>query len=75
MNSDSKTIVIRDGLLEALAAELAVTAYRVTLRARKGGTWLDLELELWKELAETVDAWGEGITPAPLARDAACSFQ
>ena len=33
-------------------------AYRVALRTRTGGTWLDLELDLWKALADTVKTWG-----------------
>jgi hypothetical protein len=75
MNRDSKTPVNRDALLETLAAELTLTAYRVALRTRPGGTWLDLELDLWRALAETVETWGEGIASVPLDGDAACTFQ
>jgi hypothetical protein len=35
--------VNRDALLETFAAELTLAAYRVALRTRKQGTWLDLE--------------------------------
>ena len=45
----------QDTSVDTLAAELAVAAYRVALRARDGGTWLDLELELWKSLADKLN--------------------
>jgi hypothetical protein len=57
MNGDSKTPVTRDALLESFAAELTLTAYRVALRTTKRGAWLDLELNLWRALADTVKAW------------------
>jgi hypothetical protein len=50
--------VNHDALLETFAAELAVVAYRVALRTRTQGTWLDLELGLWRALAEKVQTWG-----------------
>ena len=49
----------RDALLETFAAELTLAAYRVALRARTQGTWLDLELGLWRALAEKVKTWGQ----------------
>ena len=48
----------RDALLEAFVAELTLAAYRVALRTRTQGTWLDLELDLWRALADTVKTWG-----------------
>jgi hypothetical protein len=57
MNRDSQTLVNRDAVLETFAAELALAAYRVALRARTQGTWLDLELDLWRELADTAKTW------------------
>jgi hypothetical protein len=51
--------VNRDALLETFAAELTLAAYRVALRSRTQGTWLDLELGLWRALAEKVKAWGQ----------------
>jgi hypothetical protein len=59
MNGDSKTRAVRDAALETLAAELALTAYRTALRTRTAGTWLDLELDLWRALADTAKTWGE----------------
>ena len=50
--------VNRDMLLEIFAAELALEAYRVALRTSIRGAWLDLELDLWRVLADTVQAWG-----------------
>ena len=57
MNGDSKTRVHRDDLLENFVAELTTAAYRVALRTRTQGTWLDLELDLWRELADTAKTW------------------
>jgi hypothetical protein len=75
MNGDLKTPVNRDALLETFAAELTFAAYHVALRTGTQGTWLDLQLDLWKALAETVRTWDEGIAPAPLAGNAACRAQ
>ena len=49
----------RDALLEAFAAELTVAAYRVALRTRTQGTWLDLQLDLWRAMADTIKTWRE----------------
>jgi hypothetical protein len=59
MNRDVETPVDRDVLLEMLAAELTLAAYRVALRTRSEGSWLDLELDLWRELAVTAKMWGK----------------
>jgi hypothetical protein len=59
MNRDFQTAVNRDALFETLAAELTLAAYRVALRTRSEGTWLDLELDLWRELAGTAKMWGK----------------
>jgi hypothetical protein len=64
MNRDLQIPVNRDTLLETLAAELALAAYRVALRTRTEGTWLDLELDLWRALADAAKTWGEGIARA-----------
>jgi hypothetical protein len=75
MNGDCETPVNRDDLLESFAAELTLVAYRVALRTRTQGTWLDLELDLWRALANTVKTWGEGIASLPPVADAACQVQ
>jgi len=41
--------------------ELTAAAYSVALRHGAGGEWLDLELELWETLGETVRKWGQGL--------------
>jgi hypothetical protein len=58
MNGDFQTPINRDDLLETFAAELTLAAYRVALRTRTQATWLDLELDLWTALADTVKTWG-----------------
>jgi hypothetical protein len=65
MNRDIKTRVDRDDPLQSLAAELTLAAYRVALRTRTGGTWLDLELDLWRALADTVETWGRQLPRCP----------
>jgi hypothetical protein len=61
MNGDIETPVNREALLEAFAVELTHAVYRVALRTRTQGTWLDLELDPWEAVADTVKTWGEGI--------------
>jgi hypothetical protein len=61
MNEDSKTPVNRDALLETFAAELTLAAYCVALRTRTRGSWLDLELDLWRALADTVKTWEKAL--------------
>jgi hypothetical protein len=56
---NGKNSVNRDGFLETFAAELTLAAYRVALRTRTQGTWLDLELGLWSALAEKVKRWDQ----------------
>ena len=55
MNGDVRTAVNPSVLLETCAAELALAAYRVALRTRTQGNWLDLELELWRALTDTLN--------------------
>jgi hypothetical protein len=43
--------------LEDFAAELAEAAYPVALRRQPGRQWLDLELDLWHAMAQTVKSW------------------
>lgn len=44
--------------LDNLAAELTTAVYPVALRHGIGGSWVDLELDLWKALSETVKQRG-----------------
>ena len=66
MNGDFETRVNQDALLETFAAELTLAAYRVALRTGTQGSWLDLELDLWRALADTVKTWGREL---PLISD------
>jgi hypothetical protein len=43
-----------DLVLESMVAELTAAAYPVALRHGGGDKWLDLELDLWRTLRETV---------------------
>ena len=47
----------RDARLENFAAELTRAAYGVALRHGTASTWVDLQLNLWKALADTVKTW------------------
>jgi hypothetical protein len=66
MNRDILTRVNRDAVLETLAAELTLAAYRVALRTTTAGIWLELELYLWRELADTARTWGATQQPTQL---------
>jgi hypothetical protein len=63
MNDNAHTTADRDALLDNLAAELTRAAYHVALRHRAAGTWLDLQLDLWHALADTVKQWGRESSP------------
>ena len=44
----------RNRFLEGLTAELTEAAYAVALRHEAPGSWIDLELDLWKALGDTI---------------------
>jgi hypothetical protein len=50
-------------LLEDFTADLTRAAYAVALQHGGGGQWLDLELDLWRVLTDTVRKWGRGPPP------------
>ena len=60
MNATARTATDGDILLGTFVAELTAAAYAVALRHGTGHSWLDLQLELWKALNETVRSWGQG---------------
>lgn len=62
---NGSTSVDRNSRLEAFVPELTLTAYRVALQAGTRGTWADLQLGLWKALAEKVVAWERDTRPQP----------
>jgi len=43
--------------VEHLVAELTEAAYPVALRHGSKGSWVDLELDLWKALGQAVRDW------------------
>jgi hypothetical protein len=54
----------RDTLLENFAAELTSAVYCIALRHGTRGSWLDLQMGLWRVLAETVKKWSRKWPPA-----------
>jgi hypothetical protein len=58
MKGADRTPGKRDILLDEFAAELTSAAHAVALRQGVEGKWLDLQLDLWKSLAETVKRRG-----------------
>jgi hypothetical protein len=44
----------RDAFLEHAAAQLTEAAYPIVLRHGVAENWLDLELDLWRAMTETV---------------------
>jgi hypothetical protein len=51
--------------IETVAAALTEAAYPVALRHGTMASWVDLELELWKVLSETLQRMGQGLFRAP----------
>jgi hypothetical protein len=64
MNDNRIALADKNRGPEAFAAELTAAAYPVALRHGVGGKWLDLELDLWRALTETVKNWERRITQA-----------
>ena len=64
MSNNQDTANNRDMLLENFAAELTSAAYFVALRHGMAGSWINVELGLWKALAETVKKWARERPPA-----------
>ncbi len=58
----------RDTLLDNFAAELTSAAYPIALRHGMAGSWIIVELGLWRALAETVKKWA-GKKPAAGSSD------
>jgi hypothetical protein len=55
MNENCVVSCESDKAIEDVAARLTVTAYRVALRHAARDTWIDLELDLWRELTDAVE--------------------
>ena len=56
MNSNPTTRH-QETFLEDFTAELTEVAYLAALRYGVGGSWVDLKLDLWQALADTVRKW------------------
>jgi hypothetical protein len=54
----------QDTLLENFAAELTSAVYCLALPHGMTGSWLDLQLRLWRVLAATVKKWARQWPPA-----------
>ena len=63
MSDNPGAVCNRDALRLTFAAELTLVAYRVALRHGAGSTWVDLELDLWRALTETVKKWEREFPP------------
>jgi hypothetical protein len=57
MTDNHRTACGRDTGLEDFAAELASAVYPLVLRRGLKDSWLEVELGLWRRLAETVNQW------------------
>jgi hypothetical protein len=57
MTADYMTATDRNALLEDFTAELVSAAYPIALQHGKTGSWVDLELDLWRSLAGAVQKW------------------
>ena len=55
MNASNALAVAPDSSLETFAAEVTEAVFPVALRYGVGDRWLDLELDLWRALSETVE--------------------
>jgi hypothetical protein len=66
--NEGRKAVDRGALLDSFAAELTRAAYRVALQSGTQGNWLDLELGLWRVLAETVRRREASFPVAPNGR-------
>ena len=64
MNDHARGTSHRDALLDNFVAALTRAAYDVALRHAAAGTWIDLELDLWRALADTVKQWGRKSPPS-----------
>jgi hypothetical protein len=63
MNHDRLTAPGRNTRLENFAAELTSAVYALMLRRGLKGSWVWVELSLWKALTETVEKWARERPP------------
>jgi hypothetical protein len=63
MSDKHGTVCNRDILLENFAAELTNAVYPIALRRGMEGSWINVELGLWRALTETVKKWAREWPP------------
>ena len=65
-NQVTSTILADDGRTdrENFAAELTEAAYPVALQRHPGKRWLDLQLDLWHAMEQTIEKWQQQAFPA-----------
>jgi hypothetical protein len=73
--NDNTRATDRDALLDTFAAELTRAAYHVALRHGAAGAWLDLQLDLWQALADTVQQWRRQSSPGQVPLSLTRSIQ
>ena len=63
MNVNEAEVFPMSTTLEDCAAQLTQAAYRVALRHGVDDSWLDLEIELWRALADGLKKWQQRFPP------------
>jgi hypothetical protein len=67
----NRTSTLRDDQnLDTIAAEMTDAALAVALQHGAGQQWLELELDLWKALTDTVRKWAPILSHAAVKPDA-----
>lgn len=64
MSDNPRAVLDPHTRVENFAAELTSAVYAVLLRRGLNGSWVRLELTLWRGLTETADEWGRQRPPA-----------
>ena len=75
MDSSNSAIASRDTFLEDFGAELTEAAYPVMLRHGAVDDWLDMELELWKVMKDSVKKWDQEWPSAGVILVSCCNPQ
>ena len=63
MSDDRGISCSPDTRLENFAAQFSLAAYHVALRHGAAEVWIEVELEFWRALAETVKKWARQRPP------------
>jgi hypothetical protein len=62
MSDNKSTEYGKHTTFDLFAAELTDVAYRVVLRHGVEDAWIELEIALWRSLADTVERWRHRVT-------------